>query len=141
VEEVVLSGPHASIGLNEGPSAVDRAAARRALAAFGLTQLARRTLGELSYGQSRRVLFARALAGAPQLLLLDEPFAGVDTRTRRVLLERVRAAAGAAAVVVATHRGDEMSAWATHELELVAGRARYCGAARRPATPMAEAMG
>jgi molybdate transport system ATP-binding protein len=141
VEEVVLSGPHASIGLNEGSGAADRAAARRALAAFCLTHLARRTLGELSYGQSRRVLFARALAGAPQLLLLDEPFAGVDARARRVLLERVRAAAGAAAVVVATHRGDDMTAWATHELELVAGGARYCGAARRPATGRAEAVG
>jgi molybdate transport system ATP-binding protein len=141
VQEVVQSGRHASIGLNEGPSAADRSAARRALAAFGLTRLARCTLAELSYGQSRRVLFARALVGAPQLLLLDEPFAGVDARTRRLLLERLRLAVGTAAVVVATHRGDEFSAWATHELELAYGRARYCGPAHRVGIPMVEAVG
>src|SRR5207253_1493702 len=60
VAEVVQSGRHASVGLNDAPSAADRSAARRTLALFGLTSLSTRTLGELSYGQSRRVLFARA---------------------------------------------------------------------------------
>ena len=134
VEEVVQSGRHASIGLNEPPSSADRAAARRALAAFGLSHLARRPLGELSYGQLRRVLFARAWVREPQLLLLDEPFAGLDAATRRTLLARVRAHAGrTAAVVVTTHRRGEFGDCATHELELVAGRPRYCGPARAAA--------
>ena len=141
VEEVVQSGAHASIGLNEPASAAQRSAARRALAAFGLTHLARRTLGELSYGQSRRVLFARAFLRAPRLLLLDEPFAGLDARTRRALLARVRSAAGRAAVVIATHGADEFGACATHELELAAGRARYCGPARGPMRHAAGAAG
>ena len=81
VEDVVLSGCYAAIGLNGAASRTARAAARRALAQFGLTRLARRSLRELSYGQLRRVLFARAWINNPRLLLLDEPFAGVDTPT------------------------------------------------------------
>ena len=74
VAEVVQSGRHASIGLNDAPSTADRAAAKRSLAFFGLSELAGRTLKEISYGQLRRVLFARAWVCRPSLLLLDEPF-------------------------------------------------------------------
>lgn len=142
VAEAVQSGRHASIGLNDAPTAADRGAARRALASFGLTRVATRTLGELSYGQSRRVLFARAWVREPHLLLLDEPFAGVDAATRRVLLRRVRAlAARATAVVLTAHRREDWAACATHELELAAGRALYCGPARRPARRARQARG
>jgi molybdate transport system ATP-binding protein len=131
VAEVVQSGRHASIGLNGAPSPADRAAAQRALALFGLTRLARRPLAELSYGQSRRVLFARACVREPELLLLDEPFAGVDAPTRHALLRRIAAlAAHGTAVVVATHQRDDWPGRATHELELADGRARYCGPVR-----------
>jgi molybdate transport system ATP-binding protein len=141
VSEVVQSGRHASIGLNGAPSPADRAAAARALALFGLTRLARRRLSELSYGQSRRVLFARAFVRDPQLLLLDEPFAGIDAPTRRVLLKRVaaRAAAGTA-VVVTAHRLADWPGCATHELELAAGAARYCGPLRRRPRSRAAAV-
>ena len=131
VSEVVQSGRHASIGLNGAPSPADRMAAARALALFGLTRFARRRLSELSYGQSRRVLFARAFVRQPQLLLLDEPFAGLDAPTRRMLLKRVAAqAAGGTAIVVTAHRLADWPGCATHELELAAGAARYCGPLR-----------
>jgi molybdate transport system ATP-binding protein len=131
VAEVVQSGRHASIGLNGAASPADRAAARRTLARFGLTRLSSRALAELSYGQSRRVLFARAWVRQPKLLLLDEPFAGVDAPTRRALMQRVTAlAASGTAVVVTTHRLDDWPGCATHELELADGRARYCGPLR-----------
>lgn len=135
VTEVVQSGRHASIGLNGAASPADRAAARRTLALFGLTRLAHRPLSELSYGQSRRVLFARAWVRHPKLLLLDEPFAGVDAPTRQALMRRVAAvAASGTAVVVTTHQLHDWPACATHELELAGGRARYCGPLRpRPA--------
>jgi molybdate transport system ATP-binding protein len=135
VTEVVQSGRHASVGLNDAPSPADRAAARRTLALFGLTRLARRTLRELSYGQSRRVLFARAWVGEPKLLLLDEPFAGVDAPTRRALLQQVATlSAAGTAIVVTTHRLSDWPGCATHELELARGRVRYCGPLRpRPA--------
>ncbi len=89
VLEVVASGRHASIGLNDALTAADRRAALGALDAFGLTKLAERAIAELSYGLVRRVLFARAWVKVPRLMLLDEPFAGVDTETRIALLARL----------------------------------------------------
>jgi molybdate transport system ATP-binding protein len=136
VTEVVQSGRHASIGLAGAPSTADRAAAQRALASFGLTRLAARRFGELSYGQSRRVLFARAWVREPELLLLDEPFAGIDAPTRHALAERVLTlSVRSTAVVLATHRPDEWRDRATHELELAGGRARYCGPVRAVRVP------
>jgi molybdate transport system ATP-binding protein len=131
VAEVVQSGRHASIGLNDPATPADRAAARRALAFFGLSHLAERTLVELSYGQMRRVLFARAWVRRPQLLLLDEPFAGVDGPTRRELLAHLETLLReGTAVVMATHHRSEWPVSATHELQLVGGGARYCGPVR-----------
>jgi ABC-type molybdenum transport system ATPase subunit/photorepair protein PhrA len=131
VTEVVQSGRHASIGLNGAASPADRAAARRTLELFGLTRLRSRPLSELSYGQSRRVLFARAWVRHPKLLLLDEPFAGVDAPTRRALMQRVtKLAASGTAVVVTTHQLHDWPGRATHEIELAGGRARYCGPLR-----------
>lgn len=128
---VVQSGRHASIGLNDAPSAADRAAARRALREFGLSSLATCAIRELSYGQLRRVLFARAWVRAPILLLLDEPFSGVDEPTRRDLSERIEAkVAGGVAVVMTTHRRSEWPRCASHELELAAGEVRYSGPLR-----------
>ncbi|HEY0766813.1 MAG TPA: ATP-binding cassette domain-containing protein [Steroidobacteraceae bacterium] len=112
VAEAVQSGRRASVGLNDAPGAADRSAARR-------------------YGQSRRVLFARAWVREPELLQLDEPFAGVDTATRHALVQRVLAlAAGGTAVVVSAHRAGEWLGSASHELELARGRALYCGPIR-----------
>jgi molybdate transport system ATP-binding protein len=141
-DAVVQSGRHASIGLNDPPTGPDRAAARRALRAFGLSGLAARPLRELSYGQLRRVLFARAWVRDPALLLLDEPFAGVDEPTRRDLLERIEASvAGGTAVVMTTHRRAEWPRCASHELELARGEVCYAGPlrersrSRRPKPP------
>ena len=137
VAEVLQSGRHASIGLNDPPSAADRAAAKRALDFFGLGQLAARALVELSYGQLRRVLFARAWVRRAQLLLLDEAFAGVDGPTRRELLAHVQQAIEqGTAVIMATHHRSEWPLLATHELELAGGRARYCGPVRSALRPM-----
>jgi len=134
VVEVVQSGRYASIGLNDAPTATDQAAARRALAFFGLTQLARRPLHELSYGQLRRVLFARAWVSHPQFLLLDEPFSGVDAHTRTALLKYVdQCITQGVAVIMATHHAGEWPRGTTHELALRQGRMTYCGPVRQPA--------
>jgi molybdate transport system ATP-binding protein len=134
VATVVQSGRHASIGLNYAASAADRAAATRALEFFGAADLASRTLKELSYGQLRRVLFARAWACLPKLLLLDEPFSGLDSPTRLSLMEHLGAiAASGTAVVMTTHYRSEWPAYANYELELVGGRAVYCGPVRSSA--------
>ncbi len=131
VQEAVQSGRHASIGLNGPPSAADRAAAARAMRQMRLSSLGRRTLRELSYGQLRRVLFARALVRKPALLLLDEPFAGVDQPTRLELLSHLeRWVAAGTAVVMTAHRRSDWPHCSTHELELAGGRVRYVGPAR-----------
>jgi molybdate transport system ATP-binding protein len=131
VETVVQSGCHAAIGLNEPASRAQHGAARRALALFGLMRLRSRSLRELSYGQLRRVLFARAWVNEPRLLLLDEPFAGVDAPTRRALQRFIGdLAARGTAIVMATHHRTEWPAGTTHELELADGRVLYGGRLR-----------
>jgi molybdate transport system ATP-binding protein len=131
VAEVVQSGRHASIGLAAAPSAADRAAARAALARFGMDGFAARPLGELSYGQMRRVLFARAWAGKPPLLLLDEPYSGVDAPTRHALMRHLdELVAAGTTVVIATHNREEWPVATTHELALSKGSPVWCGPAR-----------
>jgi len=134
---VVLSGLRASIGLADSPQLTERRAAQRALAAFGLAALGSRSLRELSYGQMRRVLFARAWVCDPQLWLLDEPFAGLDARTRHALIGELGSLVMAdRCIVLATHHGEEWLPNATHELELAAGRCVYAGPLRaRAAAP------
>jgi molybdate transport system ATP-binding protein len=132
VLDLVASGIHASIGLNSELIASERTRARRALLRVGAGALAERTVRTLSYGQLRRVLFARALINEPDILLLDEPYAGLDARTHaalRSLLERT--IADGTTIVMTTHYRDEWPALATHEIELARGRASYCGVIRR----------
>lgn len=131
VLETVVSGLRASIGLDVPPAARERLRARRALAFFGLCALASRPLAQLSYGQMRRVLFARAWVNAPRLLLLDEPFAGVDPVTRRALRAGIEALVGrGVTVVMATHDREDWPRCATHEILLARGRVRWCGPLR-----------
>ena len=140
VLELVESGRYASIGLVEPSRRVDRRAARRALDQFGLGALAARPARELSYGQLRRALFARAWINRPELLLLDEPFAGVDAPTRHTLLEALAGLAqDGTAIVMATHHRHEWPRCTTHELELCAGRSRYRGPVRSTRTADARA--
>ena len=123
VMEVVASGRYASIGLNDPITASDRKHAERALRRFGLLALKKRTMAEMSYGQARRVLFARAWAREPQLALLDEPFAGLDRATRADLARRLNAwLAEGGSCVIATHHREEWPAHTTHVLEMAEGR-------------------
>jgi molybdate transport system ATP-binding protein len=103
--EVVLSGPAASVGLHAEPTLGDVAEAMAWMERLGIDDLAECTLGRLSAGQTRRLFLARAMVARPRLLLLDEPFAGLDAPSRRVAMDAVSTLAmSGTTVVTAVHR-------------------------------------
>jgi manganese/iron transport system ATP-binding protein len=85
VAGAVLTGRTRAIGWLRRPGRVDRDAVDEALDRAGLADLRDRPIGQLSGGQRQRVLVARALARRPRVLLLDEPFTGVDVPTQELL--------------------------------------------------------
>lgn len=104
LEQVVMQGRYRGLGLFRWPGRSDRAAVAQALESVGLSELAKRPFGELSGGQRQRGLLARALASDPALLLLDEPFNGLDQVNRDALIDTVRELKGrGVAVLVSTH--------------------------------------
>lgn len=87
VRDVVLMGRYGRMGPTRRASRQDRDATEQALQRVGLRDLASRQIGELSGGQRKRVFIARGVAQEASLLLLDEPFAGVDKASERVIVE------------------------------------------------------
>jgi manganese/iron transport system ATP-binding protein len=81
VEDVVMMGRYGRMGWLRRPSAHDRALVDAALARVGMEAFRERQIGELSGGQRKRVFLARALAQEGRVILLDEPFTGVDVKT------------------------------------------------------------
>jgi manganese/iron transport system ATP-binding protein len=90
VEDVVLMGRYGHMGFLRIPSADDRRKVDDALDRVGMTSFRRRQIGELSGGQKKRVFLARALAQEGQVILLDEPFTGVDVKTEDAIVALMR---------------------------------------------------
>ncbi|MGH7945684.1 MAG: ABC transporter ATP-binding protein [Opitutaceae bacterium] len=136
--ETVVSGKFAQLDLWHRVSPTDRTAALRLLRANRLGGLARREWLHLSQGERQRVLIARALMTKPQLLILDEPCAGLDPVARENFLQFIEQLAERAhggrnggrrppALVLVTHHVEEITPAFTHALLLRGGRVHAAG--------------
>jgi len=90
VEDVVMMGRYGHMNFMRIASASDRAAVDEALDRVGMSAMRKRQIGELSGGQRKRVFLARALAQDGRVILLDEPFTGVDVQTEAAIIELLR---------------------------------------------------
>ena len=104
VEDVVMMGRYGHMGLLRIASAADHLAVDEALDRVGMSAFRHRQIGELSGGQRKRVFIARALAQQGQVILLDEPFTGVDVQTEDAIITLLRALRDEGRVIlVSTH--------------------------------------
>ena len=110
VEDVVLMGRVGRMGLMPWPSRSDRKAVAAALERLGIGGLARRHIRDLSGGQQQRTFLARALVAEPDILVLDEPTASVDVKTRDDIIH----------YLVELNRDGVTIIMTTHELNSVA---------------------
>ena len=90
VKDVVMLGRYGHMGMLRRPRAADRDAVAAALERLGIADLAERQIGALSGGQKKRVFLARALAQQSRIILLDEPFTGVDAKTEFAVMELLK---------------------------------------------------
>jgi len=137
VRDVVLTSAWAVLGRwRESYDATDELRAKDLLDTWGLTALADHRFGTLSEGERKRTLIARALMSDPELLLLDEPAAGLDLGGREDLLRRIDALAQddfSPTVVMVTHHVEEVPRATTHVALLREGRLVAAG-------PVAEVL-
>lgn len=87
VEDVVMMGRYGHMNFLRIASAADKEAVNIALQRVGMEEFRKRQIGELSGGQKKRVFLARALAQESQVILLDEPFTGVDVKTENAIID------------------------------------------------------
>ena len=131
VRDLVVSAGYAVLGRwREDYEDVDYAQAIDMLESVGAEHLAERTYGTLSEGERKRVLIARSLMTDPELLLLDEPAAGLDLGGREELVARLTDLAAdpdAPAMVLVTHHVEEIPVGFSHALILSEGRAVASG--------------
>ncbi|HYT95238.1 MAG TPA: metal ABC transporter ATP-binding protein [Gemmataceae bacterium] len=103
VLDVVLMGTYGRLGWFRRPGKAERELARQCLARVGLEDLQRQQIGQLSGGQQQRTFLARALAQQADLYFMDEPLAGVDAATERIVFELLRELRGQGKTVVVVH--------------------------------------
>jgi ABC-type Mn2+/Zn2+ transport system ATPase subunit len=87
VRDVVMMGRYGSMNLLRIPKSEDKKIVRESLEKVQMWEMRSRQIGELSGGQKKRTFFARTLAQQAQILLLDEPFAGVDIKTEKSIID------------------------------------------------------
>jgi molybdate transport system ATP-binding protein len=122
VRECIASGLDSSIGLTRRLTASEEDATRELLERFALTTFAARPLTTLSYGQMHRVLLARTLVNRPRLLLLDEPWQGLDAATRALVRRELEASMTSGLQVVCVSHTEATRLDYTNVAEIAAGR-------------------
>lgn len=137
VRNLILSAAYAVLGRwNEEYDDEDHRRAMAMLAELGIAPLADRTFGTLSEGEKKRVLLARSLMTDPEVVLLDEPAAGMDVGAREDLVESLEALASdelGPSLVMVSHHLEEIAPGFTHALLLAEGRVVASG-------PIAETL-
>ncbi|MGI8981507.1 MAG: metal ABC transporter ATP-binding protein [Pirellulaceae bacterium] len=103
VLDVVLMGTYGRLGWFRRPGHGEREWARQCLDKVGLAQFERRQIGQLSGGQQQRVFLARALAQKAEIYFMDEPMAGVDAATERIIFELLRELRQQGKTIIAVH--------------------------------------
>lgn len=119
VEEVVMMGRYGYMGVLRNPSQKDHELVEKALQRVHMEDYRGRQIGQLSGGQRKRVFFARSLAQQAEIMLLDEPFAGVDAKTEaeitKVLLELKKEGK---TIVISTHELTSLTEYCDHVILL-----------------------
>ena len=127
LKQVVMMGRYRSMGMFRFPSKADRDAVRNAIEAVGLTNVASVRFGSLSGGQQQRGFLARALATEPALLLLDEPFNGLDQPNRDALMNTVRLLKERGVSLIITTHDLDLAREVCDQVMLVNGTQIACG--------------
>ena len=120
--DVVLSGFFSSVGLYENPGHMQRRTAMEWMDRLDISNLAGKNFRQMSYGEARRVLLARALVHDPDILILDEPCAGLDIPNRERFLKTAEdLGRSGTRLIFVTHRVEELVPSITHVLYLKNG--------------------
>ncbi|HEV7948412.1 MAG TPA: metal ABC transporter ATP-binding protein [Glaciihabitans sp.] len=135
VADVVMMGRYGRLGITRRPRAADREAVAAALERVGLTELTSRQIGELSGGQRKRAFVARGIAQEASLLLLDEPFAGVDKGSESTLIDLLKSLRDEGrSILISTHDLAGVPELCD-EVVLLQNRVLYQGSAADALTP------
>jgi ABC-type molybdenum transport system ATPase subunit/photorepair protein PhrA len=121
-EQVIASGFFASVGWLQPLTRAQKRRVQQVLDQFDLQALAKRHILEMSYGQARKVLVARALVNNPRLLILDEAFDGLDAHFRAGLAAMLEAIARHTGIILVTHHQADVLPCITHRMVIAHGQ-------------------
>jgi molybdate transport system ATP-binding protein len=129
---IVASGFGASIGWTRDLEPTEKARVEELLETLEIAHLAERSAMETSHGELKKLLIARALVTAPDIVILDEPFDYLDSRSRNLLFQLVERESARSSFIVVAHRPEDIPPSATHLLALEMGYVAYRGALHAP---------
>jgi len=122
-EKVIASGFFASVGWLQPTTKTQDRRVQQVIEQFGLEPLARRSILEMSYGQARKVLAARAVVNKPKLVILDEVFDGLDAQFRQTLGEMFEGiVAQGTGLILVSHHDNDLLPCITHRMKIEHGR-------------------